>query len=344
MARGGGHRRPRHNKPQNRTQHRQSPPAAAPVEHIQPAASKPCIADSDKACAAATRELADKLYAELSVLLQREYGKTSEQLQSLLATSSNDNDGKDSNIGRVPVFRDDTAATKPEVLCNQAEEAKEALEEENRRLREQLAERDAENQGLQQQLAAHREEIEAARRRAAHLDARVSHQAEADVDRPMTAPELRAAFRGLYKQYTLREAHFIAVEHSASLESQLWQEKCTRAETRELALLDDLKSLRRSLEESNAQQRSMQEANADLLRLLRGYGAETQRRLEQCRTLVRAVATEAPVLHAEYTEKMQSFDQELWAKARERVDMECKLRAAQAENHRLDEAWRELQA
>ncbi|KAJ2745726.1 hypothetical protein GGI20_001950 [Coemansia sp. BCRC 34301] len=344
MTKSGGHRRPRH-RSQNKAQDR--PPGAALAEHSQTVASQPhepSVA-ADTECAVVTRELADTLYAELGQILQREYGKTSEQIQSLAACSESSTSS--SAVDRVPVLRDGSAdkheTHNPAGDTDSSQEALKTLEEENRRLREQLAERDAEQQGLQQRISAHRQEIEVARRHTAHLDATVARQAEADLGRPMTAPELRAALRGLYRQYTLREEHFIAVERTASLESKLWMEKYMRAEAREHTHLDDLESLRKRLEEAEIQ-RSAQERNAGLLRLLRGYGAETRRRLGQCQTLVRAVASEAPVLRAEYVDKLQCFSQELWTKSRERADMDSKLRAVQSENQRLDEAWRELQA
>ncbi|KAJ2461043.1 hypothetical protein GGF42_000446 [Coemansia sp. RSA 2424] len=344
MAKGGGHRQPRH-RSQNKARDR--PPAATPVEHSQPATSQPHEpgAGRDAECAAAVQELADAIYADLGLILQREYGKTSEQVQGLVTHSESSGD---STGDLVPVFRGEAAAATPEAQSpaggmSNSRVACQRMEEENRRLREQLAERDAENRGLRQQVAAHRQEVEVARRRAAHFDASVARQAEADLGRPMTAPELRAAFRGLYRQYTLREDHFIAVERTASLESQLWQEKYARAETRERAHLDNLESLRQRLEEVAAQ-RPVHELNADPLRLLRGHEAKTRRRLKQCQTLVRAVAAEAPALRAEYVEKLQSFNQELWARTRERVDVDSKLRAAQSENQRLAEACRELQA
>ncbi|KAJ2584271.1 hypothetical protein GGH95_000499, partial [Coemansia sp. RSA 1836] len=318
---------------------RYNPELDADLQPHEPGAGR------DAECAAAVQELADTIHADLGLILQREYGKTSEQIQGLVTHSENSGD---STGDIVPVFRDEAAAAMPEAqspvgAMSDSRVACQRMEEENRRLREQLAERDAENRGLRQQVAAHRQEVEVARRRAAHFDASVARQAEADLGRPMTAPELRAAFRGLYRQYTLREDHFIAVERTASLESQFWQEKYARAETRERAHLDDLESLRQSLEEAAAQ-RPVHELNADPLRMLRGHEAKTRQRLKQCQTLVRAVAAEAPALRAEYVEKLQSFNQELWARTRERVDVDSKLRAAQSENQRLDEACRELQA
>ncbi|KAJ2880944.1 hypothetical protein H4R27_004403 [Coemansia aciculifera] len=330
MAKGGGHRRARH-RPQSKV--RDNSQAGTSAKHIQQSAtSGPSTIDRETESAIMVRELADTLYAELGQILLREYGKTSEQI--LGSVTHSDNNISDT-ADQVPVFRDKDAVSEE---CSPAEDTGDLqstckrLEEENQQLRAQLAEREAENEGLQQQVAAQRKEIEVARGRAARLDARTAGEARTDMDRPMTLPELRAVFRGLYRQYMLREEHFIAVERAASLESQLWQEKCAQVEKRESAHLDELRDLRQSIE-ALAQQRPAQYPSSEALR----------ERLAQCQMLVQVVSGETAALRADYTAKMQGMDQHLRLMTRDRMDIENKLRSTQADNQRLDEVCRDLQ-
>ncbi|KAJ2050115.1 hypothetical protein H4S04_002797 [Coemansia sp. S16] len=317
MAKGGGQRRARH-RPQSKV--RDNSQASTSAKHIeQSATSSPSTTNREPECVTMVRGLADTLYADLSQILLREYGKTSEQILGS-ATLSNTTD-------KAAVSEEHTPAE-----ATSDSQAYNRLEEENRQLRAQLAEREAENEGLQQQIAAQRREIEVARGRAARLDAHTAAVARTDMDRPMTLPELRTAFRGLYRQYMLREDHFIAVERAASLESQLWQEKCAQAKVRESAYLDDLRDLRQSIE-TLSQQRPAQYPGSEALR----------ERLAQCQMLVQTVSGETTALRADYTAKMQGMDQHLRLMTRDRADMENKLRSVQADNQRLDEVCRDLQ-
>ncbi|KAJ2825901.1 hypothetical protein FBU31_003584 [Coemansia sp. 'formosensis'] len=331
MTRGGGRRRTRHRAPGKALA---SKLASAAAEHGQHSATSgshgPGTAGREAECATMVRELADTLYADLGQILLREYGKTSEQM----AMHSDNNNSAAAN--RAAVLRAKDVAIPEErnpagdlsdlqLACN-------GLEEENRRLHAQLAEREAESEGLRQQVAVQRHEIEVARRRAARLDAHIASEARTYMDQPMTLAEIRVAFRGLYKQYMLREEHFIVVERAASLESQLWREKCMRAEMRESAHIDNLRDLRQSVE-TLTQQRLAQNPHNEALR----------QRLEQCQTLVQAVSAETTAMRADYTAKMQSMDQHVRLMSRDRMEMDSKLRSTQADNQRLDEACKELQ-
>ncbi|KAJ2487929.1 hypothetical protein IWW37_005048 [Coemansia sp. RSA 2050] len=329
MARGGAQRRPRQ-RPSRRAQDNSQ--ASAPARHVQESVESethnPSNTGSTADSATVVRELADTLYIDIGQILQREYGKTNEQI--LRTATHSDESTNTTNSAPVPLKKDAEkcaleVASDPQSTC-------ESLKEENRRLLAQLAERKAENEALQRQVAAQQQEIEVARRRAARLDARTASEARADMNRPMTLPELRSVFRAFYEQYQLREEHFIAVEKVASLEAQLWREKHALAEKRESSHLEEIRDLRQSLE-SLATQRPASDSGGEALR----------QRLEQCRRLVRAVSEEAAALRADCTAKMQSMDQHARHISRERVEMGARLQSTQADNERLEEACKELQ-
>ncbi|KAJ1818960.1 hypothetical protein LPJ60_004046 [Coemansia sp. RSA 2675] len=331
MARGSGQRRPRPRPSKRAQENSQAGTPARPVqEPAEGEAEGPSTSSTVEDSSTVVRELADTLYIDIGQILQREYGKTNEQILRL-ATHS-DESANASDQAPAPLGKDATPAEHTLEVVSDSQSTCESLKEENRRLLARLAEREAENEALQRQVAAQQQEIEAARRRAARLDARTDGEARTDMNRPMTLPELRSVFRKFYEQYRLREAHFMAVERVASLEAQLWQEKCVLAEKRESTHLDEIRDLRQNIE-SLAQQRPASGSG----------GEELRQRLEQCRRLVRAVSGEAAALRADCMGKMQSMDQHVRHMSRERVEMDVRLRSALADNERLEEACKELQ-
>ncbi|KAJ2784760.1 hypothetical protein GGI15_002158 [Coemansia interrupta] len=129
----------------------------------------------------------------------------------------------------LPSVTENTSST-----SKKDQEALWAMQAENERLRAQLAQREAEVDGLSRLIEAQKTELFVARSQVAQLDAFAVHEIRRIFNYISFPAGVSMLIQGLQRQYALREEHFAVVEQMLVMESQLWQEKCRLAEAREL--------------------------------------------------------------------------------------------------------------